>query len=341
MAFRFFSAARRGALLLAISLAACASPTDAEEDAGDDVRFDGLTADDAESAAAAYLAKHDALGTDFERRENEGAHARSTPAPQSTGLRPASVEGDLEALASAPGTWSWQMVRVDASGATKTLASVASSSPVMGASTFKLFTAWTALSNRAAQTATLTTMLRMSDNRLAQLVMCRNGEVLARYDAPCVARETPTAAMRIPEAAEATRAFLVRDGVALSTSFAQKDGAGLAEDGLLTVDDLMHLLLRIHRDPRAPAFRAMLAQPGVSSTLRSRFRGLQGKLFAKTGTYVEFGGGVKALAGYAMLPSRRTLVFAIVGNHVGDPNVAMGAIERAVTNAIAHADDEP
>ncbi len=322
---------------LVVVLGACAAPP-AEEDTYESTRFDGLTENDAEAAAAAFLAHHDALGTDFERLEGEGAAPRADV--ETRGLRTSSVAEDLSTLASTPGTWAYEVVRVSPTGEKKTLASSNAERAVMGASTFKLFTGWTAFANKAAGSATLTTMLRMSDNRLAQLVMCQNGEKLGRWDAPCVARENPTTAMRMPDAIRASEDFLARDGVRLSSSFDMRDGAGLVEAATLSVDDLVTLLLRIHRDPRAPTFRGMLAQPGVSSTLRSRFRGLEGKLFAKTGTYNDWGGGVKALAGYAMLPSRATLVFAVIGNGVGDANRAMTAIERAMTDVIAHADAE-
>lgn len=324
------------ALLLFFSVG-CAPATAADDEASD-TRFDGLGADEAEVAARAYLAQHDALGTDFERREGETP--RSAPGVGTRELRTASVAEDMQGLAATKGEWSYRLSVVSRDGTQRELAAAEAGRPMMGASTFKLFTGWTAFLNASAGNATLTTMLRASDNRLANLAMCRNGEVLGHWDAKCVAREVPTPAMRMADAVATTHTWLGEHGVATGSSFAMFDGAGLVEEGTLTVDDLSRLLLHVHAHPRGKAFREMMAQPGIASTLRGRFRGLEGRLWGKTGTYHDFGGGVKALAGYATLSQSRTLVFAIVGNHVGNPDVAMRTIETALTSAIEHADAE-
>ena len=330
-----------GLATLLLTFAVGCAPAEAEgtEDETSEARFDGLSADEAEVAARAFLAQHDARGTDFERREGE----RPPSAASALGtreLRAASVAEDMQGLAATKGEWAYRLSVVSREGTLRELAAVDPGRPMMGASTFKLFTGWTAFSNASAGNATLTTMLSASDNRLANLVMCRNGEVLGRWDAKCVARETPTPAMRMPDAVGATRTWLGEHGVTTGSSFAMFDGAGLVEEGTLTVDDLSRLLLHVHAHPRGKAFREMMAQPGVASTLRGRFRGLEGRLWGKTGTYHDFGGGVKALAGYATLSGDRTLVFAIVGNRVGNPDVAMRAIETTPTSAITHADAE-
>ncbi len=141
--------------------------------------------------------------------------------------------------------------------------------------------------------------------------------------------------MRMKDAIPATKEYLGEQGVPLSTTFTMKDGSGLDAGNVLTIDDLTRLLDDVNVDPKRAEFLDMLAQPGVSSTLRTRFAGLEGKLFAKTGTYYEDGGGVKSLAGIVVLGGGKSLVFAVVGNGTGDPKAALDRIEKAV---VAHVD---
>ncbi|MBK6459845.1 MAG: D-alanyl-D-alanine carboxypeptidase [Myxococcales bacterium] len=337
--------------LLAGSVACSAElsgdPGDSSDPSGESL--EGLTAEDAEVRAERILREANARRTDFEPEENatraaasEGSATAGGPLPLApaqmgqVGLR--TLTDDARA-ALGLGTWGFRfvVVPVGASAPRRVLSESGTSTKLMGASTFKMFTAWTAFKTGSTGHNTLTLMLRASKNPLANLAMCQNGEKLRGYDAPCVARTNATTSMRFKDAIPATRAHLVAENVAFSSLFTQRDGSGLDPANVLTVDDLTSLLDDINTDAKRSEFLNMLAQPGVASTLETRFPGLEGKLFAKTGTYFEDGGGVKSLAGMVDLGGGSTLLFVVVGNGVGDPKKALDRIETVVRLNIAAA----
>ncbi len=336
-----------GSLLVTLALAvltgACSAEAEATPDDGSGEGLEGLTADDAEARATRILAQANASRKNFEPEENltrpSGTGPASEPLPLFTPPSPSfRTLTDDTRTALGTGTWGFRFVVVDASTGTRNVLSEdKTSQKLLGASSFKLFTGWTAFKTGSTRVNTLTLMLRASQNNLANLAMCQNGEKLKRYDAPCVARTTPTAAFRFSEAIPATKAFLGDEGVTLSSTFTMKDGSGLDPTNVLTIDDLTSVLDDVNADPRRAEFLDMLAQPGVASTLRARFAGLEGKLFAKTGTYYEDGGGVKALAGVVLLSPQKTLIFAVVGNGTGDPTKALDRIEKVVQSHVATA----
>ncbi len=309
--------------------------------------LEGLTADDAEARAAKLLAEADAKGTDFEPAENR---TRAVPAE---GVAPAGLPlgggavgmrtlTDDAKAGLGQGTWGFRFVVTKIGGGAgeptrRVLSEGNTTTKLLGASSFKLFTGWTAFKSGSTKVNTLTLMLRASQNALANLAMCQNGEKLRGYDAPCVARTNATTSMRLKDAIPASRAYLGEQGVVFSPAFTMKDGSGLDPTNTLTVDDLTSLLDDVNADAKRAEFLKMLAQPGVASTLESRFPGLEGKLFAKTGTYFEDGGGVKVLAGFAELTADSTLLFVVVGNGVGDAKKALDRIETVVRLHIAAA----
>lgn len=310
-------------MFLTVPAIGCAQ-TVADDDA---VAFEGLTEDDADREAARALAIANAQRRDFEGDEGRGG---------SGGVRTQTI--DLGSSLGA-GTWAYEL-RVTRDGRASTLVGGSrTDASMMGASTHKLFTGFAAFSNRTVPAATLTYMLRTSNNQLANFAMCKNGVALGHYTATCKSVTTATAAMKMPDAIRETLEWHREQGESLSTSLSMSDGSGLQTTNHLTVHDLVEVLMAGRRHARYGEWKVMLAQPGVSSTLASRFAGYEGKLFAKTGTYHEDGGGVKALAGYAELSGGRTLVFAVVGNGVGDPNAAMKRIETSIVKAIEAAED--
>lgn len=318
-----------------VALGACSAEVPADETSTDGESLEGLTADDAETRAARILAEANASKRDFEPEESRTRASSGTSSTaeakvvlEPARVRPLGLTEDTKAELG-DGTWAFRFTLL--SGGTKTLLSEdAAQKPMMGASTFKLFTAWTAFKTGSTRSATLTLMLRASKNELANLAMCQNGEKLRGYDAPCVARQTPTTAMRFRDAIPATKTHLAGEGVTLSSAYTMVDGSGLDTKDLLTIDDLTSLLDHVNVDPKRATFLDMLAQPGVASTLSTRFPGLEGKLFAKTGTYHQDGGGVKSLAGVVDIAPGKTLIFAVVGNGVGDPTKALDRIEKVV-----------
>jgi D-alanyl-D-alanine carboxypeptidase/D-alanyl-D-alanine-endopeptidase (penicillin-binding protein 4) len=56
-----------------------------------------------------------------------------------------------------------------------------------------------------------------------------------------------------------------------------------------------------------------MAQPGEDGTLRRRLSGLEGRVFAKTGTLTH----VTSLSGYLVTESGRELIFSILSNGSG------------------------
>jgi D-alanyl-D-alanine carboxypeptidase/D-alanyl-D-alanine-endopeptidase (penicillin-binding protein 4) len=116
----------------------------------------------------------------------------------------------------------------------------------------------------------------------------------------------------------------IEDGLEVLKEFTQQigaepgetvlaDGSGLSRDDLVTPETLVKLLLHMARDPAFDVFLDALPVAGVDGTLEARFKGTraQGKIHAKTGTLEQ----VNALSGYMDLPSRKRLVFSIIGNN--------------------------
>ncbi|MFO0638990.1 MAG: D-alanyl-D-alanine carboxypeptidase [Polyangiaceae bacterium] len=316
---------------VALGLVGCSAEATEEES--------GLTPEAAEESADALLARSGVEDFEAEELTMDGVDDGSEPQVE---LEPAQVATqDIVSDTTSSlgrGTWGFRFVVLPRSGPQRVISTRNETRQLYGASTFKLFTGWTGFTTASTAKSTLTVMLRRSDNALANLALCQAGEKLGRYDAPCRAVASAPASMRLPTAIGATKTHLGGRGVAFSSSFRMADGSGLSASNRLTVRDLTSLLADIHTDAKGGEFKRMLAQPGVSSTLASRFSGLQGRLFAKTGTYVNTGGGVRALAGFVELRSGGTMVFAVVGNGVGDPGAAMNRIEAAVRKNLALAE---
>lgn len=299
----------------------------------------GLTPEDAEQSSDALLSRPGIEDFEADELGMDGVDDGTEPEVE---LEPAQVATqDITSDTTSSlgrGTWGFRFVVLPPNGPQRVISTRNETRQLYGASTFKLFTGWTGFTTASTAKSTLTVMLRRSDNALANLALCQAGEKLGRYDAPCRAVAAAPASMRLPTAVGATKAHLGGRGVAFSSAFRMADGSGLSASNRLTVRDLTALLADIHTDAKGAEFKRMLAQPGVSSTLASRFSGLQGRLFAKTGTYVNTGGGVRALAGFVELRSGGTMVFAVVGNGVGDPGAAMSRIEAAVRKNLALAE---
>lgn len=101
-----------------------------------------------------------------------------------------------------------------------------------------------------------------------------------------------------------------------STAFSLSDGSGLSVQNLLAPTAVVRLLDHARRQPWGPVYRAAQAEPGgEDSTLENRLPGLEGRLFAKTGTITN----VNALSGYLTTRSGRELIFSIMTNATGRP----------------------
>jgi len=104
---------------------------------------------------------------------------------------------------------------------------------------------------------------------------------------------------------------LARAGVPRA-AYDLSDGSGMSTYNRVAPRAMVGLLRWVSAQPWGAAWRATLPVAGVDGTLARRFRGtgLEGRLFAKTGTL----NAANALAGYMVAGSGRTLVFAAYAN---------------------------
>ena len=108
------------------------------------------------------------------------------------------------------------------------------------------------------------------------------------------------------------RRFLI-DSVAIdSTTFALKDGSGLAAGNLVTPRAFTQVLAYIRRHPKAAPFLAALPRSKQPGSLLKRFVGtpLEGRVVAKTGSIER----VNSLSGYVERPDGRTITFSVQAN---------------------------
>jgi D-alanyl-D-alanine carboxypeptidase/D-alanyl-D-alanine-endopeptidase (penicillin-binding protein 4) len=93
-----------------------------------------------------------------------------------------------------------------------------------------------------------------------------------------------------------------------------RDAAGLAAYNLVTPRAIVRVLRHMAARPDGDAFRDAMAEPGEEgSTLDDRLAGLEGRVFAKTGTISN----VSSLSGYVVREDGRRLVFSILANAAG------------------------
>ncbi|MDZ7893811.1 MAG: D-alanyl-D-alanine carboxypeptidase/D-alanyl-D-alanine-endopeptidase [Sphingobium sp.] len=114
------------------------------------------------------------------------------------------------------------------------------------------------------------------------------------------------------------------------------DGSGMSSYNRITPRAAVTLLGWIAKQPWGAAWRDTLPIAGEDGTLRNRFKGtlLQGKLFAKTGSL----NAARALSGYFVTRSGRTLIFSALANDMpdGTDGQASAAVDRALV-ALAEA----
>ncbi len=93
-----------------------------------------------------------------------------------------------------------------------------------------------------------------------------------------------------------------------------RDGSGLSAYNLVTPRALVRLLQLMAARADAGLYRRALAEPGeIDSTLEDRIRGLEGRVFAKTGSISN----VNNLSGYLVRESGQELIFSILTNGTG------------------------
>ncbi len=132
--------------------------------------------------------------------------------------------------------------------------------------------------------------------------------------------------------ARMVRAYLLHAGVA-EGDFLLYDGSGLSDHDLVTPRAFTKFLSYATTQLWFAQWKSTLPQGGVDGTLSSRFPGLQGKIFAKTGTL----GQSRALSGYVTTTAGETLVFSVlVDTHL--PGSADRSVMDRIVTAIAGVD---
>ncbi|MGE0160903.1 MAG: D-alanyl-D-alanine carboxypeptidase [Gemmatimonadales bacterium] len=118
----------------------------------------------------------------------------------------------------------------------------------------------------------------------------------------------------LSEGLDVTQRFLVED-VGLDPLDARpRDGSGLSSYNLVTPRALARVLRYMALRPDGAVYRAALAEPGEpDSTLEDRLLGLEGRVFAKTGSLTN----VNSLAGYLVRGDGRDVIFVILSNGGG------------------------
>ncbi len=135
--------------------------------------------------------------------------------------------------------------------------------------------------------------------------------------------------------ARVLRSFLLNRVGLGKDDFVFYDGSGLSGHDLVTPRAIARLLQYARSQPWFAVWKQSLPIGGVDGSLTGRFREppLRGRVFAKTGTLGE----ARALSGYLVCASGRTVIFSIlVGNHTPGSIADREVIDRIVA-AIAKA----
>jgi serine-type D-Ala-D-Ala carboxypeptidase/endopeptidase (penicillin-binding protein 4) len=107
-----------------------------------------------------------------------------------------------------------------------------------------------------------------------------------------------------------------------------RDGSGLSAYNLVTPRALVAVLQYMLARPDGALYREAMAEPGEKeSTLEDRLDGLEGRVFAKTGTISN----VTSLSGYLVREDGREVVFSILTNAGG---VAADQLRAAIDDVV-------
>ena len=114
-----------------------------------------------------------------------------------------------------------------------------------------------------------------------------------------------------------------------TTSFGLADGSGVSRYNMISPDQIIELLKKMHKDFKVQAeFMASLAIAGIDGTLRNRMKNTQaeGKLRGKTGTLR----GTSALAGYTTTADGEALAFSMIMEHFVGPTSGIRKIQDQI-----------
>jgi D-alanyl-D-alanine carboxypeptidase/D-alanyl-D-alanine-endopeptidase (penicillin-binding protein 4) len=122
--------------------------------------------------------------------------------------------------------------------------------------------------------------------------------------------------------------FLVQEVGVDSLDITYRDGSGLSAYNLVTPRAMVEILSFMKKSELAAVFQDALASPGEEAgTLSGRLTGLEGRVFAKTGTLTH----VASLSGYVHTDSGRELVFSILSNNSG---LSSQAVRTGIDNVV-------
>jgi D-alanyl-D-alanine carboxypeptidase/D-alanyl-D-alanine-endopeptidase (penicillin-binding protein 4) len=117
-----------------------------------------------------------------------------------------------------------------------------------------------------------------------------------------------------------------------SLDFFFQDGSGMSAYNLVTPRGVVAILDYMDGSEHGALYRDAMAEPmEPGSTLRARMDGLQGQIYAKTGTINH----VNSLSGYAVTSSGRRLTFSILSNGSGLRSSTVRQAIDAVAGEIA------
>lgn len=130
------------------------------------------------------------------------------------------------------------------------------------------------------------------------------------------------------EGVRVLREFLIAEAGVDSLDIAPRDGSGLSAYNLVTPRALVGVLGHMRGGHLDEIFKDALAAPGEEeSTLEERLEGLEGRLFAKTGTISN----VNSLSGYLETDSGREVIFSVLSNGSGLPS---SRVRAAIDNVV-------
>jgi len=117
-----------------------------------------------------------------------------------------------------------------------------------------------------------------------------------------------------------------------SLDIAPRDGSGLSAYNLVTPRALVRILQYLSSSENNDIYRSALATAGEEdSTLEERLSGLEGRVFAKTGTISN----VNSLSGYLTREDGSEVIFSILSNGSGLPSGQIRSAIDAVVQVLA------
>lgn len=130
------------------------------------------------------------------------------------------------------------------------------------------------------------------------------------------------------EGIDVVEAYLVNEVGVRPSDISARDGSGLSFYNLITPRAIVRILTDMHQMPWAAEYRDAMAEPGEDgSTLANRLEGLEGRIFAKTGTISN----VNSLSGYLLGENGQEIAFSILSNGSGLP---ASRVRRAIDEIV-------